>query len=153
MRASIRGTLAEALLEQGEATQPVIDLIGEAVRLNSKLRNVSYLTGDMTVLAKALATTDPRGAAVLLGAARIMERRHGIGYEYLYADRDYVDHVLDQLRNRLGVDELTEAIESIEDITFDEATDLALSLAKQWKPARQPAAGTLASSEDVPEPA
>jgi predicted ATPase len=152
MRASIRGTLAEALLEQGAATQPVVDMIAETVRLDSKLRSVLYLTTDMTLLGKALASTDPRRAAVLIGGARIMERRHGIGYGYRYADRDYVDHLLEQLRDHLGDDELTEAIDSINDMTFDEAADLAITLAEQWKSANEPAAGTLATTEDLPEP-
>ena len=66
-------------------------MIVEALSLNGKLRNVSDLTTFMTLLAKALAPTDSRSAAVLLGASRFMERRHGIGYDYRFADRDYVD--------------------------------------------------------------
>jgi predicted ATPase len=143
IRALIRTTLAEALVEQGQAARPLIDMIVENLRLDGKLRSVVHLTTSMTLLAKALAPTDPGRAAVLIGAARIMEKRHGIGNTGRYADRDYADRLLQQLRNRLGDKELTEAIESINDITFDEATDLAITLATQGNSALQPAAGTL----------
>jgi predicted ATPase/DNA-binding SARP family transcriptional activator len=155
MGAVIRATLAEALLEQGQATGPVIEMIAESLHVDSRLRGVSYLATNMTLLAKALAPTDPRSAAVLIGAARAMEKRHGIGHGYQYADRDYVDRLVEQLRNRLGDEELTEALESINEITFDEATDLAISLARRWNDGmhtQQPAAGSVGAGEYVPQP-
>jgi predicted ATPase/DNA-binding SARP family transcriptional activator len=152
IKAIIRTTLAEALLEQGETTRPLIDMIAENLRLDSKVGSVAYLTTDMTLLAKALLPTQPRRAAILIGAAGILERRHGIGYEFRYADRDYVDHLLEQLRNGLGDRELAEAIESIKEITFDEATDLAITLARQGNSTPQAAAGTRGTSEYDPQP-
>jgi hypothetical protein len=143
IKALIRTTLAEALVEQGEAPGPAIDMIAENVRLHSKLRSVEVLTTEMTLLAKALLSIEPRHTAVLIGAARVLEKRHGIGFDGRFADRDYIDRLLDQLRNRLGDKELTVAIESINDITFDEATDLAITLARQGSLARQPASETL----------
>jgi hypothetical protein len=152
LRTAIRATLAEAVLEQGEANQPVIDMIVESLSLNMKLRGVSDLTTKMTLLAKASAPNDPRSAAVLIGTARILERRHGIGFEDRYAHRNYVERLLEQLQGLLGDYALTEAIESIKDATFDEATDLAITLAKQWKPDSESATGTPEASEDVPQP-
>jgi predicted ATPase/DNA-binding SARP family transcriptional activator len=127
-----RINLAEAILDAGQPAGRAIELLVEALRLNVGLRSVSFLINDINALAKALAPTDPQNAAILIATTRRFESRHAVRWDPTTTDINNPERLYARLRDQLGDRGLSRALDEAPDMTLDEATDFALTVADRW---------------------
>jgi predicted ATPase/DNA-binding SARP family transcriptional activator len=130
--AVLRLTLVEALLGLGTTDTSTVNLIREAIVYNAPLRALSLLVTGMVLLAKALAPTNPENSAMLIRAAELVQTKYGAQDMLTFTEPDYASRVLDEVRDRIDEERLAQMNASVTDVTFEEATDLAIDLADQF---------------------
>jgi hypothetical protein len=131
-KAVVRLTLVEALLGLGTIDTSTVNLIREALVYNAELRASSLLVSAMVFLARALAPTSSENSAMLIRAAELVQTKYGAQDMFIFGEPDYASRVLDEVRARISEERLAQVTASITDITFEEATDLAIDLADQF---------------------
>ena len=112
--------LAASMLERG-SDEDAVPMIVESVRCFRTVDFKDFLTSGLVALARAEASSDPFGAALLLGAARTV--RASLGHSQFPWEQAWFDTTLERLRAKLGHERTEEALSkgsSFPDHTIDE---------------------------------
>jgi predicted ATPase/class 3 adenylate cyclase len=123
----VLGNLGITRLDTGTPPVEVHSLFVESIDWAAQTRSPMILAWTLEALAHAVVTFDPDGAARLLGADLALRRIHGIFINNL--DRFDIDNARRQIELRIGPTRTAELMDSIDDISIDQAIQLARTLA------------------------
>jgi hypothetical protein len=129
--------------ETGAPPAEIRQLLLEGLDWAAQTRSPMTLAGTLECLAYTSVVSDPEGAARLLSADIALRRVNGLGTNDL--DRSDIDTARRQIEVQIGQTRTAELMKSIDDITIDEAIQLARTLA--WgDQKREPPRTTVISS-------